>query len=236
VREDVQRARALAMPARDVTESDLALQSRYYFALRELMREEQLDALAIQEWPELPNMLGQWPYLAMCRLMAEGHALAMEGDVDAAVAVLAGKHLGAGPAFIADWLEHDEQTIHFWHPGICPLNLIESPTLATHFNNEKPAVVDGALRTDQPVTIARLWRCDDHYVATAFEGKTIAPRRKITGNQALVRIDGGGVGQWFDTLCHAGMPHHPIVFAGHHADSFRRLARMLNIGWISKPS
>ena len=39
---------------------------------------------------------------------------------------------------------------------------------------------------------------------------------------------------WFDTLLHAGLPHHPIVFTGHHADTFRRLARMLGINWISK--
>ena len=236
VNEDLEHVRELRLTLRNVTDVDLAVQSRLYLALLDLIREEQLDALAVQEWPELPNVLGQWPYLAMSRLMAEGQPVAMEGDADAAVAVLAAKHLGAGTGFITDWLEHDDQTIHFWHPGICPLNMIESPTLATHFNIEKPMVVDGPLRVNQPVTVARIWRCDDRYVATAFEGRTIPLRRKLTGNQALVRVDGGGVARWFDTLCHAGLPHHPILFAGHHCDTFRRLARMLGIGWISKES
>ena len=234
VRKDVDRARSLNLPMRDVKLEDLATQSRCYLALLELIREEQLDALAVQEWPELPNVLGQWPYLAMSRLVDEGHAVSMEGDADAAVALLAAKHLGAGLGFVTDWLEHDEDTIHFWHPGTAPLGMVDGPSLGLHFNIEKPMVVDGPLRVDQPFTVARIWRCDDRYVATAFEGRSIPLRRKLTGNQCLVKVDGGGVGRWFDTLCHAGMPHHPILFVGHHGDSFRRLARMLKIDWIEK--
>jgi len=95
-------------------------------------------------------------------------------------------------------------------------------------------VVDGPLRVDQPVTIARIWRRDDRYVATAFEGRTIPLRRKLTGNQCLVQVDGAGVTDWFDTLCHAGMPHHPILFFGRQRDAFRRVVRMLKVDWISK--
>lgn len=234
VRRDIEQARALKLPMRNVSEADLASQSRYYLAIADLMREEQLDALALQEWPELPNVLGQWPYLAMSRLTGEGHALSMEGDADAAVALLIAGHIGAGHGFITDWLEHDNRTIHLWHPGTAPLSMIETPSLGIHFNIEKPMVVDGALRVDQPVTIARLWRCDDRYIATAFHGRTIPLQRKLTGNQCLVEVEGGGVSEWFDTLCHAGMPHHPILFSGHHRESFRRMARMLGIEWLSK--
>jgi L-fucose isomerase-like protein len=234
VLKDVERARALNLPMRNVKPEDLTTQSRYYLALQELIAEEQLDALAMQEWPELPNMLGQWPYLAMSRLVDEGQPISMEGDADAAVAMLAGKHLGMGHAFVTDWLEHDDDTIHFWHAGTAPLGMIDGPSLAPHFNIERPMVVDGPLSVDQPVTLARIWRRDDRYVAMAFEGRTIPLRRKLTGNQCLMQVDGGGVSDWFDTLCHAGMSHHPILFFGHHADAFRRLSRMLKIEWVSR--
>lgn len=233
-RKDVERVHSLNLTMRNVKSEELAMQSRYYLALIELIADEQLDALAVQEWPELPNVLGQWPYLAMSRLVDEGHAISMEGDADAAVAMLAAKHLGAGHGFVTDWLEHDEQTIHLWHAGTAPLGMIDGPVLAPHFNTGAPVVVDGPLRVDQPVTIARIWRRDDRYVATAFEGRTIPLRRKLTGNQCEMQVDGGGVGRWFDTLCHEGMPHHPILFVGHHRETFRRLARMLDIDWIAK--
>jgi hypothetical protein len=40
------------------------------------------------------------------------------------------------------------------------------------------------------------------------------------------------VRDWFDELCHQGMPHHVTVFAGHHADLLRRWARLLGIAWV----
>ena len=37
---------------------------------------------------------------------------------------------------------------------------------------------------------------------------------------------------WFDTLIHAGLPHHVALFRGHHAEPFKRLARMLRVEWL----
>jgi hypothetical protein len=107
-----------------------------------------------------------------------------------------------------------------------------SPTLNVHFNINKPLVVDALLKTDIPMTIARLWRCDGKYHLTAFEGRTIPMRRKLTGNTALVEVNGKNVYDWFDTLAHAGLPHHVVLFAGHHQETFRRLARIMRIDWV----
>ena len=236
---DVDRIRAAGLPMVNVTADDLATSSRCYLAMLDLIAEEQLDALAIQCWPELPNVLGQWPYLAMSRLTDDGHAIAPEGDVDGALTLLLGKRLGLGVGFITDWLEHDEHAITFWHAGNAPLQLCnpvgsaDGPALAQHFNINKPLVVDAALRADMPVTVARLWRCDDRYHLMAFEGRTMPSPRKLTGNIAHVEVADRNVREWFDTLCHAGLPHHVIVFAGHSRETFRRLARMLQIDWVA---
>jgi len=241
VHSDIERVRAMKLPMRDVTADDLAMQSRYYIALRQLIDEEGLDAISLQDWPELANDPGQWPYLAMSRLADEGFPIGMEGDADGAVLCLLARHLGMGLGFITDWLEHDDRSITFWHAGTAPASMCDrvgspgQPTLARHFNIERPMVVDGTLRSDETVTIARLWRCDDRYHLTAFEGKTLPMRRKLTGNSALVEVDGGNVRTWFDTLCHAGFPHHPVVFYGHHRELLRRMARLLNADWLEKP-
>lgn len=217
--------------------ASLSMNSRYLLAMKGLMREMGLDALALQCWPELPNTLGQWPYLAVSRLTAAGHVIAIEGDVDGAVGSLIGSLLGFGPGFLTDWLEHDDSTIFFWHPGMAPLdmcNLIggdDAPILAEHFNGGRPFVVDGPLQTGRPVTVFRLWRCDNRYHMTAFEGRSIAPKRRITGNALLMEVDGGLVPKRFDRMIHAGMPHHVTLHYGNYADTFRRLARMLDIEW-----
>ena len=66
----------------------LSVNSRYYLSVQSLMRESSLDALSLQCWPELPNVLGQWPYFAVSRLGAEGKAVSIEGDVDGAISAL----------------------------------------------------------------------------------------------------------------------------------------------------
>jgi L-fucose isomerase-like protein len=238
VDEDKDRAKSLRLPLLDIEERDLAVNSRCYLAMLDLIREESLDALSIQCWPELPDVLGQWPYLAISRLTTEGHAVSMEGDTDGAVAELMGISLQLGPGFLTDWLEHDQSTILLWHPGMAPLDMCypsgesNGPVLARHFNIVKPLVVDGQLRTDNPATIMRLWHCDGQYFMMAFEGKTVSPRRNLTGNTVSVEVPGRNVFELFDRLIHGGMPHHVSLYYGHCAETFRRLARLLRIGWV----
>jgi L-fucose isomerase-like protein len=234
-RSDVARVTAMKLPMRGVSNEDLPLQSKYYVALRRLIEEEGLDAISIQDWPELPNDPGQWPYLAIARLADEGVPVGMEGDADGAILCLIAKHLQMGAGFITDWLEHDDQTITFWHAGTAPPSMCTNLTLTKHFNIERAMVLDGTLRTNEPVTVARLWRCDGGYHMTAFEGRTIPMRRTLTGNSGLVEVEGGGVSEWFDALCHAGFPHHPVVFYGRHRTLLRRMARLLRVNWIEKP-
>src|SRR4029077_1686847 len=96
VARDTAKVREMKLPLVGVNLDDLSINSRYYLALLELIAEEQLDAMAVQCWPELPNIMGQWPYLAFSRLNDEGHVVALEGDVDGALTCLLAKLLGLG--------------------------------------------------------------------------------------------------------------------------------------------
>jgi L-fucose isomerase-like protein len=217
----------------------LSVNSRFYLSMTDLMKEMSLNALSLQCWPELPNMVGQWPYFAVSRLTAEGNAVSIEGDVDGAISSLMGNLLGVGPGFLTDWLEHDDSTIFFWHPGMAPLDMCNAigsengPTLGEHFNIARPFVVDGLLQGDQSVTVSRLWRCDNRYHMTSFEGRAIPPRRRVSGNSLLVEVEGEPVPARFDRLIQAGMPHHVLLHFGCHRETFRRLARLLKIDWHS---
>jgi L-fucose isomerase-like protein len=242
VEADIVKTRALGLPQSDPelqvnAEAFLNNTSRFYLAIREVMAEFSLNAMAVQCWPELPNTVGHWPYLAVSRLSSEGEAISIEGDVDGAIGALLGLQLGAGTGFLTDWLEHDDTTIQFWHPGMAPLDMCnepgcdEGPSIGDHFNNIRPMVVDGPIRTGGPVTVARIWRCGGRYHITAFDGHAIQPRRKLTGNTLLVEFREGGVAERFQRLAQEGMPHHVTVYFGAHAETFRRLARMLGLEW-----
>lgn len=237
VQGDVAKVTELQLPMEGVTADALGVNSRCYLAMRDWIEEEGLDGLAIQCWPELPNMLGQWPYLAVSRLSTEGRAIAIEGDVDGCIGSLVNGLIGEGPGFLTDWLEHDHDNIFFWHPGMAPMDMCDgpgcegAPALAAHFNIVKPLVVNGRIRSGEAVTVTRLWRCDNRYHLTAFEGTTVPPKRKVTGNSVLVKVSEPGVPARFDRLVHAGMPHHVLLSFGSLAGKYRRLARLLDLGW-----
>jgi L-fucose isomerase-like protein len=234
---DVAKVKALGYPHKDTTDDDLPMASRLYLAMKSFLDNENLDALTIREWPEIPNIFGQWPYLGVARLAEEGRAIGIEGDADGALSAWIVESLGLGRCYLSDWLEHDEQTVTLWHGGAAPMSMCEpvgkpgGPRIARHFNIKKPAVLEATIRAGLPVTVYRFWHCDGKYLLTAREGETIAPRRHLMATNALAKMY-CDPRQWFEDFCHAGMPHHVAVVQGHHAAYLKRLARVMSIAFI----
>jgi L-fucose isomerase-like protein len=231
---DVAKVKAMGFLHKDTTDEDLPMASRLYLAMKSFFDSENLDALTIREWPEMPNVFGQWPYFGVARLADEGRAIGIEGDADGALCAWLVESLGLGRCYLSDWLEHDEKTITLWHGGAAPMSLCEpvgtpgGPRIARHFNIKKPAVIEATIRAGLPITVYRFWRCDGKYFLTAREGETIKPKRHLMATNALAKMD-CDPGAWFEELCHAGMPHHVAVVQGRHAAILKRLARCLGM-------
>jgi len=231
---DVSKIKALGYPHKDTTDDDLPMASRLYLAMKSFLDNENLDALTIREWPEMPNVFSQWPYFGVARLADEGVAVGIEGDADGALCAWIGENLGLGRCYLSDWLEHDEKTITLWHGGAAPMSMCEpvgkpgGPHIAKHFNIKKPAVVEATIRAGMPITVYRFWRCDGKYLLTAREGETIKPKRHLMATNALAKMN-CDPREWFEDFCHAGMPHHVAVVQGHHAALFKRLARSMRM-------
>ena len=234
---DIAAAQELGLSGDAVAHESLAIDSRYYLAMRGMMEDQNLDALAVRCWPELPNIFGQWPYLAMARLTTERRIVALEGDADGALTGLILSLLDLGPGYISDWLEHEDRSITLWHPGHAPLWLCEpvgsadGPRLGTHFNTGQPLVVNAVLRAELPITICRAWRCGGRYRMTAARAYTRQPKRRLLGAHGRAELLDRDAGEWFEELCHAGMPHHITIVEGHHEELLRRCARHLRIEW-----
>ncbi len=212
---------------------ELTMQARYYRAFRDIFDRDRLDLLAFRCWPDLPSEVGHWPYLALARLVSEGFPIAMEGDVDGALGSRIAESAGIGPVYLSDWLEHDRDTITIWHTGAAPFQLAEpvgapgGPSIGVQFNNKKPTVVESTIRAGMDATVFRLWRFGGAYHMTALEGETITPRRHLLATNGLFRTDEVDMTSWFEQMVQLGMPHHLCLLEGHHADTLRRIARLL---------
>jgi L-fucose isomerase-like protein len=231
---DIAKVKALGYPHKDTTDEDLPMASRLYLAMKAFFENENLDTLTIRDWPEMPNVFGQWPYFGVARLAEEGRAVGIEGDADGALGAWIVEHLGLGRCYLSDWLEHDEHTITLWHGGAAPVSLCDpvgtpgGPRIARHFNIKKPACLEATIRAGMPITVYRFWRCDGKYIFSAREGETIKPKRHLMMTNALARMN-CDPREWFEDLCHEGMPHHVAVIQGHHAKYLERLARVMDI-------
>ena len=214
---------------------ELAVQARYYRAFRALFAEERFDALTFRCWPDLPTLTGHWPYVALARLVSEGFPIAMEGDVDGAICSRIAESALVGPVYLSDWLEHDRSTAAIWHTGAAPLQLCQSaqdpgaPTLALHFNNRLPAIVQATIRPDMDVTLFRIWRMEGRYHIVTLEGRTTTPRRHLLATNGLFTTDQVDICAWFERQVQRGMPHHLCVVQGHHADLLNRVGRLLKM-------
>jgi len=234
VNADVAKVKALGYPHKDTSDEDLPMASRLYLAMKSFFETENLDTLTIREWPEMPNVFGQWPYMGAARLADEGRAIGIEGDADGSLCAWIVENLGLGRCYLSDWLEHDHQTITLWHGGAAPMSMCEpvgtpgGPRIARHFNIKKPACIEATIRAGMPITVYRFWRCDGKYIFSAREGETIKPKRHLMMTNALAKMN-CDPGEWFQELCHAGMPHHVAVVEGHHAGFLKRLARVMNM-------
>jgi len=239
---DRKKAEALGIPVREgVTLSDDVwnVSSRYYLAVRELVETENLDAVALRCWPEMPNEFGVWPYLAIPRLASDGINICEEGDVDGALGCLLAKALGCETAaFNSDWIEHDDDSILLWHGGATPWGMCqpigtpEGPTLNVHFNTDKPLTVDAELLHGMDVTFFRFWRMVDYYFLAIGEGKVEKPPRTIVGCAGNIRVPGGGVNKFFLDVCNLGMPHHVVVMKGLYGAQLRQFAERFRPGPI----
>ncbi len=228
VRDDVAKVKSLGLPHKDTSDDDLPMASRLYLAMAAFLENENLDALAVRCWPEMPNVFGQWPYLGIARLADEGRAVVCEGDVDGALSAWIWRKPGHGK-MLPLRLARARSGNH--HP-VAHRRRAHGTVAARHLNIQKPAVVEASIREDLPITILRFWHCDGSYHLTAREGFTLRPRRHLMGTNGLARLVQQDPREWFEELCNQGMPHHVAAFEGHWAGLLRRLARILRIHFV----
>jgi L-fucose isomerase-like protein len=102
--------------------------SRVLIAYQEIVREQELDALAVSCWPEFQEDY----HLAVCSVMGAANQLgvvaACEGDITSAVSMLALKYLSGGEIVsLMDLSAVDEadDSVLLWHCGPAPVSFAD---------------------------------------------------------------------------------------------------------------
>ena len=113
------------LAADECTEYSLRLAISLYLAIKQKIKELSLNAVAIQCWPEMPDIYKTSPCYAISCLEDEGYVATCESDILSATTQLVLRNLSSSATFIGDIAGYSSEnnSLYLWHTGAVPRSL-----------------------------------------------------------------------------------------------------------------
>ncbi|MBR1581518.1 MAG: fucose isomerase [Bacilli bacterium] len=196
------------------------------------VKNKQLDVLAIRCWPEFAKNYGVSPCAMMSILQSRGILLACEGDIEAAISMVAVRAAGENTPFMADLsqVNYKENFALLWHDGVAPCNLwngLCNRSLETYFAGGKGVTADFVLKAGK-MSILRIDTARGKTRIFYEEGEAVDMDKELSGTYAKV-IFKHHIKDVIDEVVYTGVAHHVIMGYIQYEKAMRYLARIK--GW-----
>lgn len=194
------------------------------------MANEHMDVVAIRCWPEFAKHYGVSPCAMMSILQSRGILLACEGDIEAAISMIAVRAAGEATPFMADLsqVNYQENYALLWHDGVAPCNLWDGRcvrSLETYFAGGKGVTADFVMK-EGPMSIFRIDTARGVTRIFYEEGKAVPMDKLLSGTYAKVIFD-HHISKVIDTVVYTGVAHHVIMGYCQYKKAAHYLARIL---------
>ena len=224
-----------------VKEDDLAYSARQAAALKKLVSNNKLTALAYYYKSEPQNPYEQLAanlIIGNTLLTSSGIPLAGEADLKTAAAMLIMKSIGGGGSF-AEIHPFDvtDDVVLIGHDGPHNIAISEGkPRLRKlkkyHGKSGNGIGVEFSLKAG-PVTLLSInVDRDGKFRMIAAEGESLAGEIPQTGNTNTRVSFGCPICEFLSRWCEAGPTHHLALGVGHHMDTLRKFAKISGIELI----
>ena len=224
-----------------IKEESIGKAARLEFALKDFVKQKNLDGLAVQCWDAMQKIYGISSCLTMGRLTEQGIMTACEVDIHGALTMLV-QYLASlkqtVPHFI-DWtIQHQSKENVFlaWHCGNAPQVLAakDSPVCLRAHSILGPAIgLEKSEGTAEfqlkpgTVTLTRIVEYDGQFKMLITKGVIIASKDKLRGSGCWVEVpDLDGL---YRTLVEEGFTHHASMIHGDIASSLIEFCRFTGI-------
>ncbi len=203
-----------------------------YLALRQTVKDERLNGLAVRCEPEFYTELGCTVCGPLSILASEGVSCSCECDVNATVTQLILQWIGSKPAFGCDMVsfEPDENIAVLWHCGLAPLETADPDAqalAAVHPISKLPFLMQFPFKPGR-VTLARLSHATGEYRLVVASGEMLQAPLSFAGTSGVLRFD-QPVSQVLETILSEGLENHVSLTYGDHIPVLLALARQLKI-------
>lgn len=196
------------------------------------MKKNALDVIAIRCWPEFAKKYGVSPCAMMSVLQSRGMLFACEGDIEAAISMVAVRAAGENTPFMADLsqVNYKENYALLWHDGVAPCNLWDhkcNRSLETYFAGGKGVTADFVLKPGE-CSILRIDTARGKTRIYYEEGKAVEMTKDLSGTYAKVIFD-HPIEEVVDKVVYTGVAHHVIMGYVKYKKAAKYLARLY--GW-----
>lgn len=215
-----------------LNDKQVYLVSRLCVSATKFMNENRLDVVAIRCWPEFAKNYGVSPCAMMSILQSRGYLLACEGDVEAALSMIAVRAVGEETPFMADLsqVNIEENFALLWHDGVAPCNLWNGKcnrSLETYFAGGKGVTADFVLK-EGPMSIFRIDTARGKTRVYYEEGQAVEMDKLLSGTYAKVYFN-RNIQDILDTVTYSGVAHHVIMGYVQYKKAVKYLSRIN--GW-----
>jgi L-fucose isomerase-like protein len=232
-----QRVIAQTGGAIEIGEQALVENLRFYPAIRELVRRNQLDAYCVRCWPELRNLHKLTPCVAHALLSQDGIPNSCEVDLPALIATYILNRLAGTPAFNFDITAYlpEQGAIQFAHCGAAAPSLAGNAQLVTlraHMRTGTGATVEFPFQ-EGTATLAKLLRPRDGRLRLfVCRCLVVQTGDGVRGSVATVRPEPSAEA-FLDTMMRDAVEHHVALVYGDWTRELRHFCEFTGVEYFS---
>ena len=202
-------------------------------AMKELAKEYRCNAIAIQCWSSIQDMIGIMPCLANSMLTDEGIPVACETDIHGAITAVMMQAVGMGkknPFFADVTVRHpyNDNAELLWHCGNFPYSLAKNKEKASigenKYNNDYYGVCEWELK-EGDVTIARFDGDHGQYQLFVGEAHTTEGPENV-GSYVWIEVEDWV--KWERKLVEGPYIHHVSVIYGKYGEILVEVCKYIN--------
>ncbi len=182
-------------------------------------------------WPDLFTQFGTPNCAVLSRLNDMGISSACESDMYGGISMFIASRLSGGAVFFGDpvSMDKDENTVTYWHCGMCAPSLACRPSIGVHPNRKIGPAMDFGCKAAPRVTVFRIGR-DQNGAFRAFmaTGQALEKSKQFIGASVVVKTDSCARDLVLNSVKAGWEPHFVVAYADIE-ESLQALCRLLGI-------
>lgn len=220
--------------ANECSEDCLRLAISVYLAIKQVIEELRLNAVAIGCWPEMPDIYKTSPCYAISRLEDEGYVATCEADILSATTQLALKNLSSSATFVGDIAGYNSEnnSLYLWHTGAVPRSLAGTEViLKTPSALKNGLTVECNLKKGN-LTIAKISRpLNGQFRLFVAKGTSISGPIE-EGNNLYIKMK-SPIDRVIRTLYNNYMEHHLVISYSQLSEPLLYCSEFLQMHFVS---